>query len=148
MVSSFACVPAGDVPLSAPAGPRDARASAREVVAADGRLGFRGAHRLLKTDDFSSVFASRKTIRGKYFDLSYRPNEAGSARLGLIVAKKHARSAVDRNLTRRIVRESFRLCRCKLPTLDIIVRLSSRIDKPDRRGLRLDIDGLFSRLMQ
>jgi ribonuclease P protein component len=66
----------------------------------------------------------------------------------VIIAKKFVRSAVSRNLTRRIVRESFRLSRMKLPQRDIVVRVSARMDTLDRQALRKEIDELFARLVQ
>jgi ribonuclease P protein component len=53
----------------------------------------------------------------------------------VVIAKKFVRSAVNRNLIRRIVRESFRLSRMKLPQRDIVVRVSDplwmyRIGRP------------------
>ncbi|MBI4990243.1 MAG: ribonuclease P protein component [Rhodocyclales bacterium] len=148
MVSSFACVRAVGVPLSAHAAPRDAPVSAFEVAAADVDNGYRGEHRLRKTDEFSSVFALRRVLRGKHFDMLHRPNSAATARLGLVIAKKFVRSAVNRNLVRRIVRESFRLSRTKLPQHDIVVRVSARMDTPDRQALRGEIEELFARLAQ
>lgn len=109
---------------------------------------FRGGYRLRKTDEFSSVFAFRKTLRGRHFDMLHRPNALATARLGVVVAKKNVRSAVNRNLIKRIVRESFRLTRSKLPKRDIVVRVSVRMEKPDRRVLRGEIDELFARLAQ
>lgn len=148
MVFSFACVRVVDVPSSVPAEPRDAHASASEVTGAGVGLGFRDEHRLRKTDEFSSVFAFRRVFRGKFFELMHRPNSANTARIGVVIAKKFIRSAVNRNLVRRIVRESFRLSRSKLPHRDIVVRVSVRVDFPDRHALRLDIDELFARLAQ
>lgn len=78
----------------------------------------------------------------------HRPNSAATARLGVVIAKKLVRSAVNRNLVRRIVRESFRLSRAKLPQRDIVVRVSARMDTPDRLTLREEIDELFVRLTQ
>lgn len=146
MVSLFACVRVGDAPLFVPVEPKDALASASEVAVAGVDLGFRSEHRLRKTDEFSSVFAFRKTLRGKHFNLLHRPNSAATARIGLVIAKKFVRSAVNRNLIRRIVRESFRLSRSKLPQSDIVVRVSARMDTPDRHVLRAEIDELFARL--
>lgn len=148
MVFSFACVRAAAVPLSAHAAPRDAYASAFDVSAAGVELGFRSEHRLRKTDEFSSVFAFRRILRGKHFELMHRPNSIATARIGVVIAKKHVRSAVNRNLVRRIVRESFRLSRSKLLQRDIVVRVSARVDVPDRRALRGEIDELFARLAQ
>lgn len=125
---------------------RAARASAFEVTKAAADLGFRGEHRLRKTDEFSSVFAFRKTLRGKNFDMLYRPGLSGSARLGVVIGKKFVRSAVNRNMVRRIVRESFRLSRAQLPPNDIVVRVSARIAAPEKGRVREEIDELFSRL--
>ena len=110
--------------------------------------GFRSEYRLSKTDEFSSVFAFRKALRGIHFDMLHRPNSAATARLGVVIGKKVVRSAVKRNLVRRIVRESFRLSRAKLPRRDIVVRVSARMDIADRRALRGEIDALFARLAQ
>ena len=137
-----------DVPSSARDAPRDALVSAFEVAEAGVDLGFRDEYRIRKTDEFSSVFAFRKTLRGKHFDMLHRPNSLATARLGVVIAKKFVRSAVSRNLTRRIVRESFRLSRMRLPQRDIIVRVSIRMDTLDRQALRKDIDELFARLVQ
>lgn len=135
------------VRLFVPVAPRGEPASAFDVVAAaDVDHGFRSEYRLRKTDEFSSVFAFRKTLRGKHFNLLHRPNSAATARIGLVIAKKFVRSAVNRNLIRRIVRESFRLSRSKLPQSDIVVRVSVRMDTPDRHVLRAEIDELFARL--
>lgn len=128
--------------------PRDAHVSASEVAAAGSDLGFRDEHRLRKTDEFSSVFAFRSTLRGKHFDMLHRPNSFATARLGVIIAKKFVRSAVRRNLIRRIVRESFRLSRAALPQRDIVVRVSTRMNIPERNALRGEVDALFARLAQ
>lgn len=124
------------------------RASVFDVSAAGVELGFRSQYRLSKTDEFSSVFAFRKILRAKNFDLLHRPGSAATARIGVIVAKKYVRSAVNRNLVRRIVRESFRLLRARLPNKDIVVRVSTCIERPDRRVLRGEIDELLACLTQ
>lgn len=46
-----------------------------------------------------------------------------SARLGLVVAKRVLRRAADRNQVRRIIRESFRNNRTRLPSFDVIVQV-------------------------
>lgn len=148
MVFLSACARAAAVQLFVPVGPRDAADSAFDVPTAVVDLGFRGEHRLRKTDEFSSVFAFRRAIRGKHFEARYRPNSTASARIGVVVSKKYVRSAVNRNLVKRIVRESFRLMRVKLPHCDIVVRVSTRLERLDRRALRGEIDEIFVRLNQ
>ncbi|NCW85967.1 MAG: ribonuclease P protein component, partial [Oxalobacteraceae bacterium] len=68
-----------------------------------------GRHqRIVKTDDFSSVFRLRPMQRTENFVLYLRPNVLGHARLGVVVAKRLAPRAVTRNAIKRMVREVFR----------------------------------------
>lgn len=50
------------------------------------------------------------------------PNTAGRPRLGLVVAKKITRSAVQRNYMKRVLRELFRQNRARLGNLDLVIR--------------------------
>ena len=52
-----------------------------------------------------------------------RPNELGHARLGMVVAKRLFKRAVDRNRMRRVIRETFRLYSPQLAAVDIVVRV-------------------------
>lgn len=79
--------------------------------------------KLRKTDDFSSVFHFRCTWRGQVLDLSAGPNTLPHGRLGMIVPKKRLHRAVDRNRTKRLLREWFRIHQDSLAGLDIIARL-------------------------
>lgn len=82
-----------------------------------------GRHqRIIKTDDFSSVFRLRPVHRSEHFVLYLRPNSIGQARLGVVVAKRLAPRAVTRNLIKRLAREVFR--KASLGGVDCIVRLS------------------------
>ena len=64
-------------------------------------------YRLLKTDDFSSVFALRRLKSRPDIQLWHKPNGLGHPRLGLVVAKKTARRANRRNYMKRTLREWF-----------------------------------------
>jgi len=89
-------------------------------------------------------------LRGDYFDLHYLSGSEGGARLGLIVAKRLARRAVQRNLLKRIAREAFRHARPSLPVYDLVLRLTkfpgSLLDSGSRRSWRTDIEQLLARL--
>jgi ribonuclease P protein component len=50
-----------------------------------------------------------------------RLNQMGDARLGLAIAKKHVKLAVDRNRIKRVIRDSFRQHRKLLAGLDLVV---------------------------
>lgn len=83
---------------------------------------FKRQAKLLKTDEFSSVFNFRRRISGRYLVLHYRYNDLDYARLGLVVGKKVARRSVDRNYMKRLLRELFRLNQHQLSGLDLVVR--------------------------
>jgi ribonuclease P protein component len=61
--------------------------------------------------------------------LMARANGLGRARLGLIVARRIQHRAVDRNLTKRAIRETFRQTD-NLPAVDIVVQLRSKPQRP------------------
>ncbi|MRD73544.1 ribonuclease P protein component [Rhodocyclus tenuis] len=106
-------------------------------------------YRLTKTDEFSSVFGFRRAVKSRNFLLHYRPHgeeEAGGARLGLVVGKRFLRRSVDRNLLRRLAREKFRHLRTQLPARDFVLRLASKPLPLDRQALAQEIDGLLRKL--
>lgn len=122
-------------------------------------LGFRSEHRLHAAAEFSLVFAARRVIRGKCFDLHYlaiKPESREtsvsmcSARLGLVIAKKLARRAVQRNLLKRLAREVFRHARNHLPPYDLVLRLSRSPGNDTgvaaRKAWRTDVEQLLERL--
>jgi ribonuclease P protein component len=62
----------------------------------------------------------RRNLAGYSFFLERR--EAGAPRLGILVSKKHAARAVQRNRIKRCVREAFRLEQEGLGAVDLLVR--------------------------
>ncbi|MFZ5512362.1 MAG: ribonuclease P protein component [Pseudomonadota bacterium] len=135
--------------LSAPVAPKAAPALASNVpVPADVGFGFRGEYRLRKTDEFSSVFAFRRSHRSEHFELFYHLRAEGGTRLGLVVGKKQVPTAVGRNLIKRLARESFRHVRPLLPPCDLVMRVRTRVHGCGRQALREEMDRLFLKLRQ
>lgn len=64
----------------------------------------------------------------------------------MVIGKKFARTAVLRNLLKRLARESFRHLRSWLAAYDVVLRLRKRIDNPQRQALREEIDDLLQKL--
>jgi ribonuclease P protein component len=62
----------------------------------------------------------RRNVDGFTFYLGNR--DAGLARLGMLVTRKHASHAVDRNRIKRCIREAFRHEQALLGSLDVLVR--------------------------
>lgn len=100
----------------------------KDIVQLPAQAAFPKAARLLKTDEFSSVFRLRPWRRSPHFVLYGKPT-GNEARLGLVIGKKQAPRAVTRNLIKRLAREAFRLRREQLSGFDILVRLHAKIDR-------------------
>lgn len=62
----------------------------------------------------------RRSLDGFTFYLDKR--EAGGPRLGMLVTRKHAARATDRNRIKRSIREAFRLEQQNLDSLDLLIR--------------------------
>ena len=92
---------------------------------------FPKAARLTKTDEFSSVFALRPRRRSTHFVLYVRPNGQPQARLGIVVGKKFAPRAAERNLVKRMVRELFRSRQDQFAGRDILLRLQAKFPRAD-----------------
>ncbi len=105
--------------------------------------------RLLTPGDYRRVFerADAKTQTKQILVLA-RANELGFARMGLVVAKKHAKRAVDRNEIKRIVRESFRHHQSELENLDCVILSRGGAKDLDKVELRHMMDQLWTRLRQ
>ncbi|MFZ6645446.1 ribonuclease P protein component [Undibacterium sp. TJN25] len=111
---------------------------------------FARVRRIVKTDEFSSVFRLRPVQKTPHFVLYARPNTLTHARLGVVAAKRFAPRAVTRNTIKRVTREIFR--RSALINVDCIVRLSKPVNSKAgpattaqlKRELRGEIVRLFA----
>ena len=104
---------------------------------------FSKARRLLTAKDYSRVFdGTEARASSKYLLLLARLNNHGPGhRLGLVIAKKNVRLAVQRNRIKRVAREFFRTLPESEPPMDVVLLT--------RRGIgQLDNAELFSILQQ
>lgn len=83
--------------------------------------GFPRTRRLLTAKDYKKVFSNPVKLVCPPFTLLAVPNQLEYPRLGLIVAKKNVKLAVDRNKLKRLSRQSFRLAQQQLPAFDIVL---------------------------
>jgi ribonuclease P protein component len=107
---------------------------------------FSSKYRLNNKRDFQSLLLKPNKIGQKYLLAFYSFNHRSHARLGMIIGKRHVKRAVDRNLIRRIIRESFRGKKEALKGLDIIVLLRSECIPLDKNSLRNEIYNLWQAL--
>jgi ribonuclease P protein component len=104
---------------------------------------------LLAAERFTQVFSGRRVLRGANFVLHFLANDLAGPRLGLVIPKKQARTAVLRNAVKRQAREQFRKNRSRLPAVDMILRLArplSGLDAVSRAAWRAEIAALFDQL--
>ena len=119
-------------------------------MSGEGSHDFARVRRIVKTDEFSSVFRLRPAQKTAHFVLYTRPNALPHARLGVVAAKRFAPRAVTRNTIKRVTRELFRTT--PLPGIDCIVRLSRPVNGKDgpatssalKAQLRIELARLFA----
>ncbi len=114
----------------------------------EGSHDFARVRRIVKTDEFSSVFRLRPVQKSAHFVLYTRPNALPHARLGVVAAKRFAPRAATRNTIKRITRELFRTS--QLQPVDCIVRLSRPVNSKDgpatTRALKAELRAELTRL--
>jgi len=103
--------------------------------------------RLRRSADFAALKSSRGRLGVRCFQLRYAPNDSGVARLGLAISKQVSRRAVERNRLKRLVRESFRRVRHRLPAVDLVVMARAQAAVMDGAQLLAQIDELWDKLL-
>ncbi|WP_176372174.1 ribonuclease P protein component [Halomonas citrativorans] len=111
--------------------------------------GFPRRLRLLNAGDFSHVFEQADLkVHGKGMMALARMSTRGHPRIGLIVSKKNAKRAVDRNRFKRLVRESARLRQDHLPSMDIVILAKRGVQDIDNETLNRQLHGMWKRLQR
>ncbi len=110
---------------------------------------FTKSMRLLNSKDFQTVFddAPLRTSHQHFLFLA-RINSLDSPRLGLVIAKKHIRHAVDRNRMKRLIRETFRSKQQQLKGLDVIVLARKGMNDVTNAVLIEHLNGQWDRLIR
>ena len=102
--------------------------------------------RLLTARSYKPVFAKGDRLSGRCLLLLYRENDVNMPRLGLVIAKKHIKLAVQRNRVKRLIRESFRLNQHRLPPCDIVAIARKGLGGQSNEEIRIWLDKQWQRL--
>ncbi|UNM96782.1 ribonuclease P protein component [Ignatzschineria rhizosphaerae] len=120
-------------------------------------LRFERDKRLLTAADYSAVFEKNRCFKDRAFLILVKKrlvegedftHEKSQPRLGLAVSKKNFKKAVDRNLIKRIIRESFRLHQASLKGLDIVVMSRGTTSVADRAALHTSLERHWEKIIE
>ncbi|MEH6502697.1 MAG: ribonuclease P protein component [Cycloclasticus sp.] len=100
---------------------------------------FKKTDRLNTSADYSNVFKGAKRSKDNLFTVLAKGNHDSFARLGLAIAKKSVKKATQRNLIKRIVRETFRRQKDSLKAHDFVVLCRDQAALANKKELSLSI---------
>ncbi len=109
-------------------------------------FGFSRELRLLTPSHYSRIFNEPARAATPYFTLLAKPNNLDTPRLGLTVAKKRCKLAVQRNRIKRLARESFRLNQHKIDNIDIVLMVKSGVDEQTNEELTKQLNKLWRKI--
>jgi ribonuclease P protein component len=108
---------------------------------------FSSNFRLTTSADYKAVFDETSIrVSTKSILLLAKRNDLDHPRLGMVVAKKNVRKAVQRNRIKRNIRESYRTNKSQLAGLDLVLLCRNGIDKLDNRFIRTSLADLWTQL--
>ena len=123
------------------------------MVASQVTYEFNRESRLLTPGHFQSVFKKPIRFGSRHFTILIIPSTLANDscknnRLGLAIAKKRVKLAVQRNRIKRIIRESFRLNQHDLPAIDMVVMVKSGIDQLDNKVINQELKKIWRQIIQ
>jgi len=106
--------------------PSRARPAAARAIAVSGevkkRFRFDASRRIARRSEFERLLRNGTRRSAGGFVFYYERRAGGPPRLGIVISRKHAAAAVERNRIKRCIREAFRLEQQSLDALDVLVR--------------------------
>ncbi len=103
--------------------------------------------RLTRAEQFEAVLAGGRRSGSRCFLARAIPNECGDPRLGLIVGRKAAPRAVDRNRVKRLTRIVFQRMGAELGALDVVVQLRGSPRSRENADLFKELEALLRGLL-
>ena len=101
---------------------------------------------MLERADFDAVLRGPDRFSHRALRLHYLRRPGTPARLGVVIAKRVASRAVDRNRFKRLTREAFRHAAPGLAGFDIVVVAKSDVLALEPGAVREALDATFARL--
>ena len=108
--------------------------------------------RLTNAHQYTRVFEKNSRSTDRYWTILSRENHQDGqptpSRLGMAVAKKNAKRAVDRNRLKRLARESFRQHKHSLAGFDIVLLARHASVSASNRDLLKSLEKHWSRVLE
>lgn len=104
--------------------------------------------KLHKTDEFSSVFNFRKRLYGAWLVAHIKPNWSDDDRFGLVVSKKTAKLAVNRNYMKRVLRELCRLEQSAGNGYDVVLQVRKAFQPADYHVVKQEVSFLLKKIQR
>ena len=108
--------------------------------------GFPRTARLRSGEDFRSSLRARRRGSGRWFTVSAVANHSAHARLGMVIGRRVLAQATRRNRIKRVTREHFRRLATGLGTVDVVVRLRTRLAAEDMAEAEAEVERLLREL--
>jgi len=98
--------------------------------------------------DFDAARLRGRRFGNGFFAVTVISNDKTGPRLGLAVALRVTRTAVERNRIRRIIRESFRRHQQALPGVDLVVSARARALGAPGPALHASLEALWRQVSE
>lgn len=102
----------------------------------------------LVAKEFDPVFKEGRRFKTDLFIFVYLHVSEGPNKLGLVTSKKKVRTAVQRNIVRRITRESFRLHQTDLVHYHVVAIANPAANNAVRQDLHQCLNQFWQYLIQ
>lgn len=108
--------------------------------------GYSRRHRFTARGSFGPVLKGSRKLRGRFALLHVVPARDRHSRLGIALTKRLVPASTDRNLVKRLVRESFRRHLVKQSGLACVVTLRQKFSAADVPAVVAEIVSHFDQL--
>ena len=108
--------------------------------------GYSRRHRFAARGSFGSVLRGSRKLRGRLAVLHVGPGRGGFSRLGIALTRRLVPRSVDRNLVKRVLRDTFRRHAVKSAGFDCVVALRERFEPTHVAAVVAEIQTFFDQL--